>query len=133
MIELLRDRAGTPWFMEFNGRPWGSLALARRLGFEYPAWAVRQLFDPDFAPPAPTHRAKLVCRHAGRELVHLLFVLRGPESGALTEWPSRWRTLRAVASVRRSDRWYNWEPRNGSLALFLDDFVQTVVSQVRGR
>ena len=40
MIELLRDRDGVAWFMELNGRTWGSLALARRLGLEYPAWAA---------------------------------------------------------------------------------------------
>ena len=45
MLEFLRDRAGTPWFMELNGRAWGSLALARRRGFEYPAWTVRAALD----------------------------------------------------------------------------------------
>ena len=38
MVELLRDHAGNSWFAEFNGRPWGSIALSRRQGFEYAAW-----------------------------------------------------------------------------------------------
>ena len=38
---LLRDGEGTAWFMELNGRAWGSMALARRLGHEYPRWAVQ--------------------------------------------------------------------------------------------
>ncbi len=38
MVEILRDASGTPWFVEFNGRAWGSMALSRRRGFEYPAW-----------------------------------------------------------------------------------------------
>ena len=50
MIELLRS-GSTYWFMELNGRAWGSLALSRRLGFEYPAWAVARALDPDAAPP----------------------------------------------------------------------------------
>ena len=41
MIEMLRDESDKLWFLEFNGRSWGSMALARRAGFEYPAWAVQ--------------------------------------------------------------------------------------------
>ena len=56
MIELLRDSQGTAWFMELNGRPWGSLALARRQGLEYPAWNVRSTLDPGWklaaSPPS---------------------------------------------------------------------------------
>src|SRR5216683_5963171 len=32
MIEFLRDASGRPWFMELNGRAWGSMALAIRRG-----------------------------------------------------------------------------------------------------
>ena len=46
MIELLRDRTGKVWFVELNGRPWGSMALSRRQGFEYPAWHVKLAIDP---------------------------------------------------------------------------------------
>ena len=46
MIELLRDRAGKSWFVELNGRPWGSMALSRRQGFEYPAWSVMAMLQP---------------------------------------------------------------------------------------
>ena len=48
MLEFLRAKDGTAWFMELNGRPWGSMALARRSGLEYPAWALRQLNDSRF-------------------------------------------------------------------------------------
>ena len=83
MLEFLRGADGTAWFMELNGRTWGSMALARRLGLEYPAWAVRQLADPGFTPTAHPASGQ-VCRHLGREVVHLLMVMRGPES-----WRSR--------------------------------------------
>src|SRR5262249_20746218 len=39
MVELLRDDFGRKWFMEFNGRFWGSLALARRCGLDMPRLA----------------------------------------------------------------------------------------------
>ena len=53
MLEFLRDADGKPWFMELNGRAWGSMALARRRGFEYPAWTVQATLEPEFrAGPA---------------------------------------------------------------------------------
>ena len=45
MIEILRDHSGTPWFVELNGRCWGSMALSRRQGLEYPAWHARLAMD----------------------------------------------------------------------------------------
>ena len=68
--------------------------------------------------------------HLGRELVHLLIVMRGRPSGALILWPPRLRTLRDVLTFHRDDRWYNLRP--GALSLFLDDSVRTVSSAVRG-
>lgn len=128
MVELLRDRRGQAWFVELNGRAWGSMALARRLGYEYPAWAVASRLGgliPAAPPPPPE---PLVCRHLGRELVHLLIVLRGKPSEALSLWPSRRRTLREVLTFRRRDRWYNLEP--GRTALFVHDTVGTVGKEV---
>jgi predicted ATP-grasp superfamily ATP-dependent carboligase len=142
MLEFLRDRDGTAWFMELNGRPWGSMALARRAGLEYPAWALRQLGDMDHAPlrqlgdtdyaPASTAPAeRLTCRHLGRELVHLLMVFRGPSSVALTQWPSRRRTVCEVLRFSRGDQWYNW--RRGESRLFLEDAVGTVLARFHRR
>jgi predicted ATP-grasp superfamily ATP-dependent carboligase len=132
MLEFLRDHDGTAWFVELNGRAWGSLALARRLGFEYPAWAVGAALG--VAVPtaviAPPGRP-VVCRHLGREIVHLINVMRGPRSAALVEWPSRWGTIRAVARVRRGERWYNWSARHP--AVFVDDTVRTVLEPLRRR
>jgi predicted ATP-grasp superfamily ATP-dependent carboligase len=108
MLEFLRDGEGTPWFMELNGRPWGSMALARRRGFEYPAWSVRAALDPEYAPPEPERPPAIVCRHLGMELVHLAFVARGPQSVGISSWPKLWPTLREMARISRRDRLYNW-------------------------
>lgn len=125
MVELLQSD-GTWWFMELNGRSWGSLALARRLGYEYPAWAVARLLDDQASLPEPPPFVELQCRHLGRELVHLLYVLRGPGS-YVGEWPRRGETLRAL--VRRGPRssWYNLSP--GMHGVFLDDAWRTVADQ----
>ena len=129
MIELL-ESSGRLWFMELNGRPWGSIALARRLGFEYPAWALARALDPGAPlPPSPPQR-ELLCRNLGRELVHLLFVMRGPGS-VVGEWPSRSGTLRALLRRPGSSAWYNRDPALGGL--FWHDAWQTVADQTWAR
>jgi hypothetical protein len=126
MVELLRAD-GRWWFMELNGRPWGSLALTRRLGFEYPVWAAARAFDKNAPlPQAPLVPQTLLCRHLGRELVHLLFVLRGPGSHT-GEWPRRRATVRALLGNPRRSAWYNVGP--GMRGVFLDDTVQTLATQ----
>jgi predicted ATP-grasp superfamily ATP-dependent carboligase len=130
MIELLRDATGRSWFVELNGRPWGSMALARRLGLEYPAWQVDLATGGDLSlggVPAAT-RAGLVCRHLGRELMHLLFVLRGPKSAALRQWPSLWKSLRGVISFHAGDAFYNW--RRDDPGVFVSDCYYTVVDNL---
>jgi predicted ATP-grasp superfamily ATP-dependent carboligase len=126
MIELLRDSAEKVWFMEFNGRSWGSMALSRRQGLEYPSWNAQLVLDPVFCVPQNiTGASGVVCRNLGRELMHLLFVLRGPKSHALRrQWPSFWGALRDVVFVRRSDCFYNW--RKGDLKVFASDSYYTV-------
>jgi hypothetical protein len=128
MLEFLRDKAGTRWFMELNGRSWGSMALARRAGLEYPAWAMEQLRDDTFEPPA-TPYSEQTCRHLGRELIYLLMVMRGPRSVALTDWPPRFKAVREVFRFNRKDGWYNWRP--DARAVFFDETVRTVLDQIR--
>lgn len=125
MVEVLRSE-GTWWFMELNGRAWGSLALARRLGYEYPAWAVARLLDGEAVLPEAPPFAELLCRHLGRELVHLLFVLRGP-GPYVGAWPGRGETLHALLRSGRRTSWYNLSP--GMRGVFLDDTWRTVVDQ----
>jgi protein-tyrosine-phosphatase len=128
MIELLRDRDGQLWFVELNGRAWGSMALARRRGFEYPAWAVRRLLVPGFVPEAPAQSAPIVCRHLGREFLHILFVLRGPRSRLRAGWPARRQSLLQVFRLHRGDNWYN--DNEADPALFWADAWRTVMSAI---
>jgi hypothetical protein len=124
MIELLRDQDGKPWFMELNGRAWGSMALACRRGFGYPAWAVRAALDAGFVPAEPASPPHLTARHLGREIVHLGAVLT--RGGA-----PRLATARGVLRLRRDDCWYNW--RRGQAGVFAADTWATVGSQLRRR
>jgi biotin carboxylase len=131
MVEFLRDRDGNWWFVELNGRAWGSMALARDIGAEYPAWvATKALEDPQFRPPRVEYAGHgFVCRHLGRDIVHLLSVLRGHHSRAALDWPRRGKTLRDVLVIRRSDRWYN--ARRGESKVFLYDAYRTVFDFLR--
>ena len=101
MLEFLRNREGKAWFMELNGRAWGSMALALRVGLDYPAWAVRSALDPSFDPKVPSFRPGFVCRHLGREIVHMLFALRGPSSAASVDWPQPLPTLKQLMGPPR--------------------------------
>jgi hypothetical protein len=125
MVELLRSQ-DMWWFMELNGRAWGSLALARRLGYEYPAWAVARVLDAQAKLPDAPPYSELLCRNLGRELVHLLFVLRGPGSH-VGAWPDRRQTLGTLLRSDRPTSWYNLAPGTGSL--FLEDALGCVLDQ----
>lgn len=131
MLEFLRDDEGRAWFMELNGRPWGSMALARRQGLEYPLWALRDAAGEPVVYSHSAHRVEFVCRNLGRELVHLLIVLVKRRPAALPHWPSRWTTIRDVLRVRRSDRWYNL--RRGEKIVFFADAWYTLREQMRLR
>ncbi len=124
MIEMLNS-GGHRYFVEFNGRSWGSMALARARGLEYPAWAVRLALDPKFRPnPEKEIAEETEARNFGRELMHLLFVLRGSKSAALQEWPGFWRTLFAMLSFRHTTRFYNW--RRDDPKVFWTDTASTL-------
>lgn len=113
MIELLRDAEGTAYFMELNGRLWGSTALGRRAGLEYPAWAVRQALEPGFMPPGITLGDPGIVRHLGRDLLHLLFVLKGPRSAFHRQhWPRFWPALAGVLRPAPGRQFYNWDPEH---------------------
>ena len=132
MFEFLRDADGQLHFVEFNGRAWGSMALARRLGFEYPAWSVRHALGlalPESSLRAP--RAGLVCRNLGRELMHLLFVMRGRRSNAIRRWPGFWSALRDVLRPHADGSFYNW--RRDDWRVFPSDCYYTILRNVAKR
>jgi len=129
MFEFLLDERGQHWFVEFNGRAWGSMALSRRLGYEYPAWNVKLVTNRNFAvAPSGVLGRELVCRNLGRELMHLLFVLRGRKSTAIRNWPSFWKSAMEVLHVGRGDCFYNF--RRDDLRVFFSDCIYTVRNQI---
>lgn len=135
MLEFLRDDSGTAWFMELNGRSWGSMALSRHRGLPYPVWTVQDATgrsDTAVRPAVPETSTQIVVRHLGRELVHLAFVARGPRDGTPRgDWPKLAPTLRAMMRYRRDERLYNL--RRGQWRVLLADTWQTLAAVRRGR
>jgi len=130
MVELLRDLSGKAWFMEFNGRFWGSLALARQCGLDMPRLAsdLARGLDPEIQSQVRPGFA----RHLGRDLIHLLLVLRGPrrDEQAL-RWPGRISTLKQVVSPHRLRSFYNYDPSQPFF--FVKDAAITVANTIMGR
>lgn len=112
MMEFLRDAEDRLRFVELNGRMWGSMALARRQGCDHPAWAVRAALDPQFRPSVgPQTPMRGPVRHIGRELLHLLFVLRGPKTAFhRAAWPSFRKSLAGVLKPAPLRQFYNHDP-----------------------
>jgi hypothetical protein len=130
MIELLRGRDGTAFFVEFNGRLWGSLALARRAGFAYAAWAAKQALDPAFEPPPVEPRAGIFVRHLGRDILHMMFVFRGPKSEFHRErWPGALKSIWAVLQPHWPSQHYNYDPAHR--LYFLRNAIGTVAATLR--
>jgi hypothetical protein len=126
MLEYLRDRSGDAWFMELNGRPWGSMVLARHRGLPYPVWAVRAVLDPHYRPPEPSPGPHVTARHLGRELLHLAFVTAKRNAHRNDpEWPQVIPTARAVLGWRRDERFYNLS--KGHPSVFLADTWSTAM------
>ena len=128
MVELLRDETGRQWFMEFNGRFWGSLALARRCGLDMPRLAFELALGNKVV--VPSQHGTGFARHLGRDLIHLLFVLRGPGPGPRPHmWPSRSRTVRKVASPHALKSFYNYD--HSQPLFFMKDAFVTVLNALR--
>jgi hypothetical protein len=53
--------------------------------------------------------------------MHLMFVLRGPKSRGLKDWPSFWRTFAAMLRPGLLRRLYNWR-RDDPKVFFFDAF-----------
>lgn len=131
MIELLKEQSGCAWFVEFNGRPWGSMALARRMGYEYPAWAVQCALNGEISEKQPNRSKQegVICRNIGRELMHLLFVYKGPKSKAIKHWPSRFGTTIDLLRFEKGTTIYNWCASDWRV--FFYDCFYTVIGNLR--
>jgi hypothetical protein len=105
------------------------MALSRRQSLEYPAWTVKLALNSQFVLDNNLDfTEEVVCRNLGRELMHVLFVLRGPQSRAIRKWPSFWRALIEILLIDRKSSFYNW--RREDWRVFFSDCWYTIREQV---
>ena len=128
MIEMLKDSNGTAWFMELNGRTWGSMALAIRQGLYYPLWAVEGALSSEFIPEAKSNNDDIVARHIGREIIHFLKVMKGSKYKNHVIWPSRVKTLIDLLKFNKKTHFYNY--RKNEIRVFISDTVKTVTDRI---
>jgi predicted ATP-grasp superfamily ATP-dependent carboligase len=76
MVEFRIDAQGKPWFMEVNGRFWGSLQLAIDCGVDFP-WLFYQLCHGRAVEPVTTYVVGRRLRWELGDLDHLLLQVRG--------------------------------------------------------
>lgn len=132
MIETLVDQNGERWFVELNGRSWGSLALARRLGFEYPGWLACASNGEDIPSVSIKKPGNIVVRHLGRDILHFLAVVRGPKTSKAGEnWPKLLPTLLGVFVPVRPSMYYNYSSNHSFF--FIKESIAYVWNRVIGR
>lgn len=108
---LVNKQLKQDWYLETNGRFWGSLQGSVSFGWDFPYWAYRYyLHDELPVPPAESAIGKISCYHTA-DLVALITFLRGGPApvtvGKTSKVTAIWQYLRAFGPGYRSDvfRW----------------------------
>jgi protein-tyrosine-phosphatase/predicted ATP-grasp superfamily ATP-dependent carboligase len=91
MVEFRRSASDLkPYFLEINGRLWGSLALALHCGIDFPKYLVQYYDANDPIPDPPRYRAGVKCRNIfPGELSHILSILRARRGNGIERPPSK--------------------------------------------
>lgn len=85
MVEFRKSALdGELYFLEINGRLWGSLALALHAGVDFPLLFLQSRVQPDALPAdSPSYRSGLRCRNLfPGEIFHLLSLVRADRAAA---------------------------------------------------
>jgi protein-tyrosine-phosphatase/predicted ATP-grasp superfamily ATP-dependent carboligase len=117
MVEFRRSaRDGTPYFLEINGRFWGSLALALHSGVDFPAALIECYQRGDCSGVAGQYPTRIRCRNIfPGEVGHVLSVLRRRAAGVAAPSPSKAKTvarffLLSLDPTIRHDNWWWSDP-----------------------
>lgn len=113
MVEFRQQPGERPFFLEINGRLWGSLGLALRAGADFPLAMVEAHVSGTTSVSQPDLSRTIRCRNLPLELEHIRSVFRSHRSGD-RHAPSRMGTVGSLA-LRTFDPW------NRSDLLWADD------------
>lgn len=95
MVEFRVDeRTGKTWFMEVNGRFWGTLALAVASGVNFPSLVLQTVVRGKEVQPIPCYETGILMRSLWKETLRLMTVLKGRPEEWAGPFPSRLEALR---------------------------------------
>lgn len=113
MVEFRDDGVHAPWFLEVNGRFWGSLDLAIAAGIDFPTLWVRLLLG-EQVDESQGYREGVTVRWLWGDVKRFLYILRGRPSGFPGPYPTRLQGLRELVGRQpagtRSETWDARDP-----------------------
>ena len=119
---IVRGRDGASWYMETNGRFWGSVEGSIAIGWDFPYWAYRYFTRGELPTPPPLKVGSKACWHFAD-----LRLLGKRWQGIEPPVPPRPGRLRAVA-----DYLTGFAPGVHSDVFALDDPLPEVVEHLAG-
>ena len=146
MVEFRRRASdGKPYFLEINGRLWGSLALALHAGIDFPK-ALMECYQNGEPTTARTYyRSGIRCRNIfPGELSYVVSVLRAKAAKGVDSPPSKVRVIGEFFELSlnptiRHD-WFWWSDplpgivkAAGTVAWFVDRILQKGLDKVKSR
>lgn len=94
MVEFRGRPGDTPFFLEVNGRLWGSLALALHCGIDFPTALVECYRDGRPTMARHEYRSGIRCRNIFRgEFLYLGSVLKDSAARQIAPPPPKWRAV----------------------------------------
>ncbi len=134
MVEYRVGADRTPYLMEVNPRPWGSMQLALESGVDFPLLWYRAIAGRP-VEEVSSYRQGIFCRYLAGDLRHLESVLHGPPHDWRLDFPKRFPTLVEFVKFWGSNLRYDdfavgdWRP---GLAELRNYFVE-LGGRIRGR
>lgn len=109
MLEFRDDGVNPPWFIEMNGRFWGSLQLAVTAGADFPLAWLRVLLRESPGTPPP-YRTGVTLRWLWGDVRRLAHLLSGPPPGYPEAYPSVMQAMREILGPQpRGTRHETWD------------------------
>jgi predicted ATP-grasp superfamily ATP-dependent carboligase len=135
MLEFRDDGVHEPWFIEMNGRFWGSLQLAISAGVDFPRHWIDLLREGVVAPPASAYREGVHLRWVWGDVKRLLHLSHGAPRGFPGRYPSVLRgLLDLVGPQPRGTRRETWDRSDPwpVLAEWLQGIATDLWPRIRG-
>ena len=136
MVEFKQAPDGTPYLMEVNPRPWGSMQLAIESGVDFPMLWYRVGVG-EKVEPVLQYQVGVRCRSLVGDFKHLESVLYGPPVGWRLPFPRRLATI--IAFLKFSDprqhyddfAAHDWRPGLADLGIYFRGLAGRVLRRLQ--